>query len=1434
MMHLVLSFRLLLILFGSVTHNDGVLVFKLTSFSLRNQTKYTMAELPTCSMTEYADEANLTKYPKCLGCRYYLSMDLTYNAIAKPEDTCKLSIVNVYLDGCSAAKKTYFEFEIQELYLGKDDCIIIKDMFDKSTLAKCHMHTFHLLSGNGYKEITRTFCGHIKKTTFRGFTNEPQVEFIQKSSPGNTTVFNDVIRIREIPFRQPLVAANPECECPADFIKHRCICYGVFRTKVPSKTWTMAEESCQHKGANLLSIIDQEEMTDIKHFIGSVWMKTLYAYRTQISWIYIGLQDEKMINNFKWSDGNPAVFEEWYHPAYADRLPDLDEAIIKTRPQPSSQPTTRCTVMYVSLDYFWEKTHWCKVPCSYPISDSAYICKKSAERKDVSRVQDNKDDKTTPVATSENGGNFTTATTRITSYPKENPAPPRALLEFQGTSVVNSEAVMTFCGDGWIFYKGKCLAMLTYLGLLSTPVSFILFEWNCRLFNSTIVNATTEAEQQDLRRMLRIINHHNSYGDVLISDGKTKFILGYERDEENQWPILNYYLQRESIYRAKLWIPDTKNVICEQPSWQRRVVCNENQWSCDSGTCISSEYVCDGHPDCLDNSDERNCNADTIPLFRCGDGQTISFSLYCDFIRHCSDGTDETNCIHPPCLEGSFRCENGQCLPMSHYCDFVPQCIDKSDEPENCSLKCTTGFKCYVGKCISKSNSHDIFPDCPGISQEDEQKQVASLFRGSFDLRGKFIPGVATFSSLDPFCLSDEVRCDYADVKCFRRSDACIYDTDELGYMTSCRDGSHLQDCKDADCPGMFKCPNTYCIPVRKRCDGEWDCPYGHDEVGCPITPICPGFLRCRGETFCLDQTEVCDGRVHCKSSRDDEKMCGITPCPQRCVCQGFTLNCHNSSLTSTSLISKQMRVLNISRCRISLTNSSFVGFHYLGWLDVSYNRVSIIEPGTFLDAINLVHLDLGFNNLSAILSDTFNGLGRLETIVLHGNQISMLVSDAFRGLFNLKQLHLDSQDLIDIVPYAFRGMPSLLVLSLSNNSIREISVDAFVGLEKLRSLNLESNQIGIIDPKVFQNLRLDTLETDEFAFCCAANNLGDNGTHAKACTPTPDEFSSCSDLMENAILRIAIWVLGFMALLGNLFVLIWRCIHAKEGGVANCLVANLSVADLLMGIYLLIIGSADVHFRSVYVIYSKQWTNGTVCIIAGMLSFISSEMSVFMLVLITADRVVAIVLAFKVEKLNMKKACVTLVIAWVVIVACGLLPLINKGVLRNFYGSNGVCLPFSFSASDNIYSTLFLAINLLAFFVMAWGYLAIYYVIRKSRKRCEKLGMAGGDSAEVAFLKKMSLVIISDFCCWVPIIILKFLAIGGLKLSGAVSAWTAVFVLPLNSAINPFLYTISAIKESRRRKASRKKSQSKRMTFSQSNMSSSQTITSSTIASQL
>ena len=70
---------------------------------------------------------------------------------------------------------------------------------------------------------------------------------------------------------------------------------------------------------------------------------------------------------------------------------------------------------------------------------------------------------------------------------------------------------------------------------------------------------------------------------------------------------------------------------------------------------------------------------------------------------------------------------------------------------------------------------------------------------------------------------------------------------------------------------------------------------------------------------------------------------------------------------------------------------------------------------------------------------------------------------------------------------------------------------------------------------------------------------------------------------MSNTILRICIWVLGSVALVGNMFVISWRFKYQTVNRVHSFLIINLALGDLLMGVYMLIIAGVDSYYRFVF-----------------------------------------------------------------------------------------------------------------------------------------------------------------------------------------------------------------------------------------------------------
>ena len=95
----------------------------------------------------------------------------------------------------------------------------------------------------------------------------------------------------------------------------------------------------------------------------------------------------------------------------------------------------------------------------------------------------------------------------------------------------------------------------------------------------------------------------------------------------------------------------------------------------------------------------------------------------------------------------------------------------------------------------------------------------------------------------------------------------------------------------------------------------------------------------------------------------------------------------------------------------------------------------------------------------------------------------------------------------------------------------------------------------------------------DSFSLCCYATRVIKD---INCDYPTRDSFSSCNRMIESPGPRKIIWLLGILAVLGNLAVIAWRLIRRDDHPVQTCLLTNLAVSDFLMGVYLMIIAIQD------------------------------------------------------------------------------------------------------------------------------------------------------------------------------------------------------------------------------------------------------------------
>lgn len=283
-------------------------------------------------------------------------------------------------------------------------------------------------------------------------------------------------------------------------------------------------------------------------------------------------------------------------------------------------------------------------------------------------------------------------------------------------------------------------------------------------------------------------------------------------------------------------------------------------------------------------------------------------------------------------------------------------------------------------------------------------------------------------------------------------------------------------------------------------------------------------------------------------------------------------------------------------------------------------------------------------------------------------------------------------------------------------------------------------------------------------------------------CTPEPDAFNPCEDLLGCGFLRSSTWVITVFALSGNLAVLFILLSSHQKLTVSRFLMCNLAFADLCMGLYLLLIAAMDYRSRQEYYNHATDWQTGPGCHVAGFLTVFASELSVYTLTVITLERWHTITHAMEIERrLKLRHVALMMAMGWVFSLMVALLPVLGV----SSYSKVSICLPMDIETpAAQVYVVLVLLLNMVAFLGVCVCYIRIYISVRNPE--------LAGRSGDTRIAKRMAVLIFTDFLCMAPICFFAISAALRMPLiTVSNSKILLVLFYPINSLCNPFLYTI-------------------------------------------
>nr|XP_057914998.1 lutropin-choriogonadotropic hormone receptor-like [Doryrhamphus excisus] len=547
-----------------------------------------------------------------------------------------------------------------------------------------------------------------------------------------------------------------------------------------------------------------------------------------------------------------------------------------------------------------------------------------------------------------------------------------------------------------------------------------------------------------------------------------------------------------------------------------------------------------------------------------------------------------------------------------------------------------------------------------------------------------------------------------------------------------------------------------------------------------------------------------------------------------------------------TGLVSIRKILVSYSKCITSIRTRAFFFIDDLKEIIMEgLINLRTIEKGAFTDLPHLKYLRIYNTGLRHLPDLSTVSFARTEFILSMEDNVDVtsIPANAFNGMAKIKvDIALVSCGIKEVDRFAFNGT-NIRKLDLSNNRfLRTLPEDAFEGTTGPLSLDVSSTALSFLPKTGLQHLKqlkatsafalkrlppLDSLaeleqvnitypsqccafyswhnkhkqETmnNSSPFCKTIQRLLKDGsgynlyndhpelehicpTYADVlCTPKPDALNPCEDLL-GPILGHFTWMIAVFTVFGNIAVLMHLLLTRHKLTISKFLICNLALADMCMGIYLMLIAFKDCDSRREYFNYAAAWQTGPGCGIAGFLTMFSCELSVYTLTVISLERWYTIVNALDFNKrLCMHRVANIMLAGWIFSLLVAALPLVGV----NSYSRVSICLPMDIDTWDaQLYVLMVLSLNVLAFVVVCCCYGCIYLNV------CKPLPVSRSSDTKLA--KRMAVLIFTDFLCKAPI---SFFAISASLHMPLISVSQSKIVLvifhPINSLCNPFLYTI-------------------------------------------
>ena len=235
-----------------------------------------------------------------------------------------------------------------------------------------------------------------------------------------------------------------------------------------------------------------------------------------------------------------------------------------------------------------------------------------------------------------------------------------------------------------------------------------------------------------------------------------------------------------------------------------------------------------------------------------------------------------------------------------------------------------------------------------------------------------------------------------------------------------------------------------------------------------------------------------------------------------------------------------------------------------------------------------------------------------------------------------------------------------------------------------------------------------------------------------------------------------------------------------------------LHFVDGMFGIHLMIIALADLFFKGNYIGYELLWKNNIMCKISSVIALISMMLSPIVLCIMVFARYCVIqwpiTSKFKNKTFVDRFFKISLIIA---IFPCIFLISGIFGIYLN-HVPTGICLLLYISKDYSLFLLLTsLAVICSQIICLLLMLILTILSITKVINTESALTLKSKDKKSVKVMKHLIVAIFTNMCCWIPSSGVFISILIGHKMSSHLLGWITVVIVPINSVLDPLLFTI-------------------------------------------